>query len=88
MGRFVVTHPFHPLTGQAFELVGYAHNWGEHRVLFRKAGDERVHSIPASWTDVEGVDPFVILSEGRAHFRVEDLLALVRELSQARDGGV
>ncbi|HKF18634.1 MAG TPA: hypothetical protein VKF14_15770 [Candidatus Dormibacteraeota bacterium] len=35
-------------------MVGYAHNWGEHRVLFRKAEDERVHSILASWTDVEG----------------------------------
>jgi len=24
------------VTGQAFELVGYALNWGEHRVLFQK----------------------------------------------------
>lgn len=52
-------------------------------MFFRKPGEERVHSLPAGWTDVEGVDPFVVISAGRAHFRVEDLLALaglVREL--------
>ncbi|MCZ7664922.1 MAG: hypothetical protein FIA93_10300 [Deltaproteobacteria bacterium] len=73
----MVTHPFHPLTGQEFELVGYAHTWGEHRVFFRKPQEERVHSLPARWTDVEGVDPFLAISAGRAHFRVEDLVALV-----------
>ena len=72
----MVTHPFHPLTGQEFELVGYAHTWGEHRVFFRGPGEERVRSLPAGWTDIEGVDPFVVISAGRAHFRVEDLLAL------------
>ncbi|MCZ7663135.1 MAG: Y4bD/Y4pK family protein [Thermoleophilia bacterium] len=73
----MVTHPFHPLTGQEFELVGYAHTWGEHRVFFRRPGQKRVRSLPASWTDMEGVDPFLALSAGRAHFRVEELVALV-----------
>ncbi|HKA11922.1 MAG TPA: DUF5372 family protein, partial [Candidatus Dormibacteraeota bacterium] len=84
--RVVVTHPFHPLTGQKFELVGYAHTWGEHRVFFRKSGEERVYSIPVPWTDVEGVDPFVVISAGRAHFRVEDLLALAGVLCQCKEG--
>jgi hypothetical protein len=48
----------HPLSGQQFELVGYVYTWGEHRVFFRRPGDERVHSIPAGWTDVEGIDPY------------------------------
>ena len=63
--------------------MGYAHNWGEHRVFFKEAGEERVRSLPASWTDVEGPDPFLALAGGRALFRVDDLLALsavVREL--------
>ena len=59
---FTVTHPFHPLSGQEFELVGYAHTWGEHRVFFRQPGEERVHSLPAGWTDVEGVDPFLVIA--------------------------
>ena len=32
--------------------------------------------MPAAWTDVEGPDPFLVVSAGRASFRVEDLLAL------------
>jgi hypothetical protein len=26
---FEITHPFHPLRGQQFQLVTYRHNWGE-----------------------------------------------------------
>ena len=74
--RFCVTHPFHPLRGLEFELVGYAHTWGEHRVFFREPGQSRVRSLPAGWTDVEAPDLFVERSAGRAHFRPEDLLAL------------
>jgi hypothetical protein len=81
-----VTHPFHPLLGEEFDLVGYAHTWGEHRVFFREPGQERVQSLPAGWTDVEGPDPFLVLSGGRAWFRVEDLVALVRLLDEL-DGG-
>lgn len=75
-------HPFHPLTGREFELVAYAHTWGEHRVFFRAPGDDRVRSLPARWTDVEGVDPFVVLAAGRTFFRVEDLVALARLLAE------
>jgi hypothetical protein len=38
-------------------MVGFAHTWGEHRVFFRKPGDQRVHSMPASRTDVQELDP-------------------------------
>jgi hypothetical protein len=43
--------------------------------------------MPASWTDVEGADPFLTLAGGKAFFRVEDLLSLamaVRELTAGR----
>jgi len=66
-------------------MVGFAHTWGEHRVFFRKPGDQRIYSVPANWTDVEGPEPFVALSAGRSLFRVADLLvlsALVQELSE------
>jgi hypothetical protein len=59
-----------------FELVGYAHTWGEHRVFYRRPGDDQVRTLPASWTDVVEPDPFLVLAAGRSLFRVEDLLAL------------
>lgn len=82
-----MVHPFHPLNGQEFELVGYAHTWGEHRVFYREPGSELVRSLPANWTDVEEPDPFLVLGEGRSYFRVEDLLSLagfLHELGQGR----
>jgi len=77
-----VTHPFHPLLGGEFDLVGYAHTWGEHRVFFRLPGETRVRSLPAGWTDIEGPDPFLVVSGGRTCFRVEDLAALVRLIDE------
>lgn len=71
-----MVHPFHPLTGREFELVGHAHTWGEPRVFYRESGSELVRSLPANWTDVEGPDPLIVLGEGRSYFRVDDLLAL------------
>ena len=48
--RFRVTHPYHPLFQQEFELVSYRQDWGEDRVWFQdKLG--RLHSLPTSWTD-------------------------------------
>ena len=32
--------------------------------------------LPASWTDVDPLDPFVARSNGRAYFTPADLLAL------------
>ncbi len=67
--------------------MGYAPTWGEHRVFFRKSGEDRVSSLPASWTDVSGLDPFVVTAAGRSFFRVQDLLSLVdlvRELAGGR----
>jgi hypothetical protein len=58
-------------------MLGFAHTWGEHRVFFRKPGDQRIYSVPAGWTDVEDPDAFTALSAGRSALRVDDLLALV-----------
>jgi hypothetical protein len=55
-------------------------------VFFREPGQTRVRSLPASWTDIDGPDPFLEMSAGRAHFRVDDLVLLavmVQELTGA-----
>ena len=65
-------------------MVGFAHTWGEHRVFFRKQADQRVYSLPASWTDVEEPDVFVVMAAGRSLFRPADLLALADLLDGLR----
>jgi hypothetical protein len=45
-GIFTVTHPFHPLFGQQFEILTCRHNWGEYRVTFYDT-PEHVQALPA-----------------------------------------
>jgi Family of unknown function (DUF5372) len=34
-------------------------------------------SLPASWTDVDAPEPFIVIAAGRCYFRPADLWALV-----------
>ena len=52
----------------------------------READRERLRSLPAAWTDGDGIDAFVALAAGRSLFRVEDLLALVALVRQVEPG--
>jgi len=72
------------LKGQEYEMLGFTHTWGEQRVFFRKPDEQRVCSLPASWTDVEALDAFVVVSAGRSLFRLEALLALADLLDGLR----
>ncbi len=83
MRIFQVTHPFHPWYGRSFELFNYRHSWGENRVWFYDE-QERLRSLPATWTSVAPPDPVVVLGAGRALFRLEDLCRLAA-LLQALD---
>jgi hypothetical protein len=72
-----VTHPFHPLFGREYDLAEYRHSWAEDRVYYvDETGQAR--SLPARWTSVLAEDPAVVVAAGRAHFRVADLLELVK----------
>ena len=82
-GSFEVIHPHHPLRGQTFKLVTYRHNWGEDRVYFHD-GNGLLRSIPACWTTVLPVDPFVTLAAGRCLFRYDDLLKLADLVESVR----
>jgi len=83
---FRVTHPYHPLFQQEFELVTYRQNWGEERVWFHDAKGQLV-SIPAVWTSVVAQEAFVAVSVGRSLFRVEELLALARLIERLKQTG-
>jgi hypothetical protein len=82
---FTVTHPFHPLYNQQFEILNYRHNWGEYRVTFYQTS-EHVRTLPAAWTSIVPPDPSVVLAAGRAAFRVADLLALVHLMQRIEQG--
>jgi hypothetical protein len=71
-----VTHPFHPLLGRQFDLISYKHCWGEDRVFYVDES-EQIRSLPARWTSAVADVPFLVVSGGRSHFRLADLLELV-----------
>ncbi len=54
-----------------------AQNWREDRVWFHDVA-ERLRSLPADWTNVVAEDAFNVVAGGRAAFRVEELLELIR----------
>ena len=78
-----VTHPFHPWFDQQFELATHRRSWGGRPVVDCLNAEGHLVAIPLSWTDAANEDPFVVLSLGRAHFRIKDLLTLLNLL----DGG-
>lgn len=91
--KFIITHPFHPLHNQEFDLVTYRHNWGEDRVYFHDR-KKRLTSVPASCTSVIPEDPFVKIAAGRSFFRADDLIRLCnliqnikKELSHEKELG-
>ncbi|MEX4005471.1 DUF5372 family protein [Paraburkholderia sp. EG285A] len=81
---FRVTHPFHPLYGREFALVDRRNTWGEDRVYFHDdAGD--LKRMPAAWTSAAAPNAFEMVSAGRSHFRIEDLLQLTMLIARHRE---
>jgi hypothetical protein len=66
--------------------VTYRLNWGEERVYFHDDAG-RLAAIPARWTSVFPVDPFVVMSAERSPFRFAELRELVRLIQQIRPAG-
>ena len=80
-----MTHRFHPLFGRDFEFVVHRQNWGEDRVHLHDENGE-LFSLPAAWTDVAPVDPFVDLANGRCPLTTPGLLALADLVDRLRPG--
>ena len=72
-----MTHPYHPLSSQDFELVEIRMSWGEERVYFLDE-KQQVRTLPLSWTDAAVEDPFCVVAAGRSPFRFEDLVHLAK----------
>jgi hypothetical protein len=82
-----VTHRFHPWFGLEFVFVDRRLAWDEDRVSF-VGEDGAVASLPAAWTDIDPVDPFVVMAAGRCPFRIADLLAVADQLDALKIRGV
>jgi hypothetical protein len=70
-----VTHPFHPLFGIEFELIGYMNSWKKSCVQLADENGVQT-TLPLEWTDAADIDVFLHISQGRSHFRIEELLRL------------
>ncbi len=82
---FRIIHPFHPLKNREFEIHSIKTPCGERRVFFYTS-EGRLSSVPLNWTDVAPPDPFVVVSAGRALFRIKDLLRLVYLVGEIKKG--
>jgi hypothetical protein len=80
---FRIIHPFHPYRNIEFEIESVRRLPGECRVFFLNTKG-RKSSVPLDWTDIGPKDLFVVVSAGRALFRVEDLLGLARLIEEIK----
>ena len=80
-----ITHPFHPYSGQQFPCVGKRYSRNGKRILLQI--DERtVCAVPLQWTHLAPPDVEIVLGEGRAAFRIADLLELARLVERLTSG--
>ncbi|MCP4685668.1 MAG: hypothetical protein GY867_09505 [bacterium] len=80
-----ITHPFHPLFNQEFELVSYRRSW-RRETLDCLDQNGRLINVPLDWTDAAAEDPFVVIAAGRSYFRVEDLIRLADLVDDLKQG--
>jgi len=74
---FRVTHPFHPRFGQEFKLV-FRRRFQAEGWVFSHDENGREFRMPDHWTSLVQPDPFVVISDGRSRFHVDDLVRLAR----------
>ncbi|MFJ1260861.1 DUF5372 family protein, partial [Cupriavidus sp. CuC1] len=79
----LITHPFHPFSGRQLVCVGERYNRSGKRLLLR-VDDRTVCSVPPEWTDIAAPDPEVVMGQGRALFRVADLMTLADLVTRLR----
>ena len=74
---FRVTHPFHPLFGQEFNILFRRCIDGEDYLFFQNVENHN-NNISAHWTSLKPPNPYVEISGGRSLFRPRDLSELVQ----------
>ena len=86
-----MTHPFHPLFNQEFDVVDRRCFQDRVRV-YLEVEPGRVERLEVAWTSLGATDPFVARSAGRSLLHVAkltrlcDLVAAVHERVASEDG--
>ena len=81
--KFRVTHPFHPLYGQEYEIIECKQIQARDRVFFNQK-DGSKGSLPLAWCDLRPPDPYLDIEGKHSPFRVEDLLKLSDIIKEVR----
>ena len=81
------THAFHPLHGRELVVVDRRRSRHGDRVWY-EADDVSICTVPLAWTSLAVVDPFEVISAGRARFRPDDLVRLAALAEGVRAPGV
>jgi hypothetical protein len=76
LGWATITHPFHPLRGQRFEVLKPRQVAGTETLIVRD-GERGSFSIARDWTDWGNPEPDAGLSTSACKLAFEPLIALV-----------
>lgn len=82
--KFRIIHPFHPLSGREFDIVDYLVFGKDGRIFFNN-DESRLVSIPARWTSIAPIDPYVQCASGGCILRLPELLELADFLKDIRE---
>jgi hypothetical protein len=63
-------------------LLAQRFAWGEERVFFADPQTQQIRSLPLAWTSLAPPDPFLIVADGSAVLRLQDLQQLAQFLRQ------
>lgn len=81
-----MTHPFHPLRGRLLDVVDRRRGQdGEY--VYLEVDGQQVRRLPAAWTSLGCVDPFVVVAAGRSLFRADDLARLAEVVASLACAG-
>ena len=83
--RVRITHAFHPLCGQEFDLIEHMSVFGESYLFFCHPSGH-LRQIPAVWTDFLKTDAFVEVAAGRSTLHADFLLELAELLKHLEEG--
>ncbi len=81
--RVRITHAFHPLCGQEFDLIEHKSVFGESYLFFCHPSGH-LRQIPAVWTDFLKTDAFVEVAAGRSTLHADFLLELAELLKHLK----
>lgn len=79
-GWVVITHPFHPLRGQRFELLKEKRH-AEGQILMLRGTSRGTFGVPLDWTDRAPPSQTDLL-EWRSLVQLADLLERLQEVAQ------